>query len=262
MTFPMKAAVAGAECLVTGGASGLGAAVATALCEVGAEVTILDRDGDRAAAVAGSLPSARAVAADVTAEAAVGEVVDEIAAREGGLAALVHCAGIARPERVLGRDGAVHDLERFRRIVEVNLVGTFNVVRLAAAAMAKRPAGPDGERGVIVLTSSIAAFDGQAGQAAYAAAKGGVAALTLPLARDLARHGIRVVSIAPGMFGTEMLQELTADARAALEAQVPFPRRLGRPEEFAATVLHVIENRMLNGETIRLDGGLRLGYPG
>jgi NAD(P)-dependent dehydrogenase (short-subunit alcohol dehydrogenase family) len=249
------------ECIVTGGASGLGAAVARRLAGDGASVTIVDLDGARAADVAASLPGVAAVAADVTDEAAFGAVVASVAEREGGLGAVVHCAGIARPERVLGRDGAVHDLGRFRRIVEVNLVGTFNVARLAAAAMARRPAGPDGERGVIVLTSSIAAFDGQAGQAAYAAAKGGVAALALPMARDLARHGIRVVAIAPGMFATEMLQELSDEARRALEAQVPFPRRLGAPDEFAALVAHVIANPMLNGETIRLDGALRLGYP-
>ena len=177
----------------------------------------------------------------------------------GGLHGLVNCAGIGRPGRVVDRDGEPLPLESFRRVVEVNLVGTFNAIRLAAAAMARNEPTPDGERGVIVNTASNAAFDGQIGQASYSASKGGVVSMTLPVARELARHGIRVMTIAPGPADTPMLGELRDDVRASLEAQVPFPPRLGRPEEYAALVKHIVENVYLNGEVIRLDGALRMG---
>ncbi|MGC8489356.1 MAG: SDR family NAD(P)-dependent oxidoreductase, partial [Clostridia bacterium] len=175
----------------------------------------------------------------------------------GPLAGAVNCAGVVLAERVIGR-GGVHDLARFERVIRVNLVGSFNVARLVAARMQESPPGPDGERGVLVLTASIAAFDGQIGQAAYAASKGGVVSLTLPLARELSRDGIRVVAIAPGIFDTPMMAVLPEPARVSLGQQVPFPSRLGHPGEYAALVQHILENRMLNGEVIRLDGAIRM----
>ena len=194
--------------------------------------------------------------ADVTDPEAVRTALAQAQAH-GPLAVLVNCAGVALAEKILGREGP-HDLEAFARVVQVNLVGTFNALRLAAWAMKDNPPNADGERGVIVNTASVAAFEGQVGQAAYSAAKGGVAALTLPAARELARHGIRVVTIAPGIFDTPMLHGLPEPTRAALAQQVPFPARLGRPEEYAALVAHIVENPMLNGTVIRLDGALRL----
>jgi NAD(P)-dependent dehydrogenase (short-subunit alcohol dehydrogenase family) len=249
--------IAGRAVLVTGGGSGLGAATARMVVEHGGSVVVADVDREHGRRVADELGErARFVPTDVTDEASVREAVG--AAREtGGLHAAVSCAGIAIAERVLGREGP-HDLARFATTVQVNLVGTFNVVRLAAEAMAGNDPGPDGERGVIVNTASVAAFEGQIGQAAYSASKAGVAGMTIPIARELGRHGIRVMAIAPGIFDTPMAAALPDQARASLGAQVPFPARLGRPGEYAALVRHILENPMLNGEVIRLDGAIRM----
>ena len=249
--------ITGRTVLVTGGGSGLGAATAGMVVEHGGSVVLADVDRERGEGVAAELGErARFVATDVTDEASVREAVAAVA--EGaGLHAAVNCAGIAPAERVLGRQGP-HSLERFAKVVQVNLIGTFNVTRLAAEAMAANDPGPDGERGVIVNTASVAAFDGQIGQAAYSASKAGVAGMTLPIARELARLGIRVMAVAPGIFDTPMLAALPDQVRESLGAQVPFPSRLGRPKEYAALVRHILENPMLNGETIRLDGAIRM----
>jgi NAD(P)-dependent dehydrogenase (short-subunit alcohol dehydrogenase family) len=237
--------------LVTGGGSGLGAATARMLEGEGANVVVADLRRE------GAGPNARFVETDVTDEGSVKGAIDAALQNFGALHGAINCAGIASAEKVLGREGP-HSLESFSKVVEVNLVGTFNVIRLAAEAMAKNEPTEGGERGVIVNTASVAAFDGQIGQVAYAASKGGVAAMTLPVARELARHGIRVVAIAPGIFDTPMLAGLPKAARESLGEQMPFPSRLGRPEEFAALVHHIIENEMLNGEVIRLDAAIRL----
>ncbi|WP_285113963.1 3-hydroxyacyl-CoA dehydrogenase [Leifsonia sp. fls2-241-R2A-40a] len=246
----------GCSALVTGGASGLGNATAHALTDAGAHVVILDlpsSEGEKAATALG--PNARFVAADVTDEEQVQAAVDT-ASGLAPLRVVVNCAGIATAEKVIGRDGLI-PLDHFERVVRVNLVGTFNVVRLAAAAIAQtEPVGE--ERGVIVNTASVAASDGQIGQAAYSASKGGVAALTLPLAREFARSLIRVMTIAPGIFETPMMAGLPQAAQDSLAAQVPHPSRLGRPTEYAALVRAIVENPMLNGETIRLDGAIRM----
>ena len=236
--------------LVTGGGSGLGAAVARLLVDAGADVVVAD--------LARGHEIGRFVETDVRDEDGVRSAVDT-AVELGGLHGVVNCAGIGVASLVVGKDGEPHPLELFRKVVDVNLVGTFNVVRLAAVAMAANEPGEDGERGVIVNTASTAAWEGQIGQAAYTASKSGVAGLTIQLARELARYGIRVVAIAPGPQDTPMLGMLRDDIKTALEAQIPFPARLGRPEEFAALVRHVVENRYLNGEVIRLDGALRAG---
>jgi NAD(P)-dependent dehydrogenase (short-subunit alcohol dehydrogenase family) len=234
--------------LVTGGASGLGRAAALALKARGYKVVVLDlRRGEE------DLPY---VEGDVVREGDVERAVAEAMA-QGPLFAVVNAAGVGLARKILGREGP-HDLESFRRVLEVNLVGTFNVLRLAAWAMRENPPDGEGQRGVIVNTASVAAYEGQIGQAAYAASKGGVVALTLPAARELAEWGIRVVTIAPGLFDTPLLQGLPERAKASLAEQVPFPRRLGRPEEYAALVLHILENPMLNGEVVRLDGALRM----
>ncbi len=248
--------IEGCSALVTGGASGLGNATARALTAAGASVVILDlpsSEGEKAAVALG--PTARFVAADVTDEQQVQDAVDEAS----GLAPLrivVNCAGIATPGKVLGRDGVLA-LGQFERVVRVNLIGTFNVIRLAAAAMVKTEAVGE-ERGVIVNTASVAAFDGQIGQPAYSASKGGVAAMTLPIARELARDLVRVMTIAPGIFETPMMAGLPQAAQDSLAAQVPHPSRLGKPAEYAALVRHIVENPMLNGEVIRLDGAIRM----
>jgi len=248
----------GAPFIVTGAASGLGAATALMLADAGARVVLADRDRERGEALAATLGAHAAFCeTDVTSEAAAARAVELARERFGDLRGLVNCAGVAVSTRVLGRDG-VHDLESFMHVLRVNLAGTFNMVRLATAAMAEGAPDAGGERGVVVCTASVAAFDGQIGQAAYSASKGGVAAMTLPLARELARHGIRVVSIAPGIFDTPMLAGLPQPARESLSAAVPFPSRLGRPDEYAALVRHIAENAMINGETIRLDGALRM----
>jgi NAD(P)-dependent dehydrogenase (short-subunit alcohol dehydrogenase family) len=244
--------------MVAGGASGLGAATARALAERGAHVAIADLDGDRADALAAELGGgALAFQADVASEPEMQAAVSGAVEAFGGLRFAVSCAGIGHAERTVGRSGAAA-LESFERVVRVNLIGTFNVLRLAAAAMAENEPGPDGERGAVVMTASIAAFDGQIGQTAYAASKGGIVGLTLPAARDLSRAGIRVCTIAPGTFDTPLLAGLPEPAREALGQQVPFPSRLGQPSEFAALACHIAENGMLNGETIRLDGALRM----
>jgi NAD(P)-dependent dehydrogenase (short-subunit alcohol dehydrogenase family) len=249
--------ITGRTVLVTGGGSGLGAATAGMVVGHGGSVVLADVDRERGEGVAAELGGrARFVATDVTDEASVREAV-AAAAAHGGLHAVVNCAGIAPAERVLGRQGP-HSLERFAKVVQVNLIGTFNVTRLAAEAMAANDPGAEGERGVIVNTASVAAFDGQIGQAAYSASKAGVAGMTLPIARELARLGIRVMAVAPGIFDTPMLAAMPDQVRESLGAQVPFPSRLGRPEEYAALVRHILENLMLNGEVIRLDGAIRM----
>jgi NAD(P)-dependent dehydrogenase (short-subunit alcohol dehydrogenase family) len=250
--------ICGHTFLVSGGASGLGAATARRLAGAGANVLVCDLDAGRGRALAQALGERAAFArADVADEEQVAAAVAAARERFGALHGAVSCAGIAPAERVLGREGP-HRLETFRRALEVNLVGAFNVLRLAAQAMAENDPEAEGERGVIVHTASIAAYEGQIGQVAYSASKAGVAGLTLPAARELARLGIRVVAIAPGVFDTPMAAGLAPELREALAAQVPFPKRLGRPEEFAALVEHVIVNVMLNGEVIRLDGALRM----
>ncbi|MEX5729249.1 NAD(P)-dependent dehydrogenase (short-subunit alcohol dehydrogenase family) [Rhodovulum iodosum] len=244
------------KAIVTGAASGLGAATARAFTAADAAVTILDRDAQAGAALAAEI-GAGFQPLDVTDETSVEQAIGGAADQMGGINVCVNCAGIATAQRTLGRDGA-HGLDSFRRTVEINLIGTFNVMRLAAAEMAQNPPDADGERGVIVNTASIAAYDGQKGQAAYAAAKAGVAGLTLPVARDLSSLGIRVVAIAPGVFRTPMLEGLGPEVMDGLAAEVTCPKRLGDPAEFAGLVRHVIENGYLNGEVIRLDGALRM----
>ena len=242
--------------LVTGGASGLGAATARLLAAKGAKVAILDQNLAAAETVAREIGGI-ALACDVTDAKAAEIAVAEAAARQGSPRILVNCAGIGPAERIVGRNGAM-PLDNFKRVVEINLFGTFNLMRLAAAMMAKLAPLATGERGNIVNTASIAAFEGQVGQAAYAASKGAVVALTLPAARELARYGIRVNTIAPGIFETPLLHTLTKEMQDALAAMIPFPARFGRADEFAALALHMIENEMLNGETIRLDGAIRM----
>lgn len=247
----------GASALITGGASGLGNATATRLAAAGVSVVIVDLPssaGEDAAARLGA--NARFVAADVADESQVQAAVDAAVAL-APLRIVVNCAGVATPGKVIGREGILA-LADFSRVIQVNLVGTFNVVRLAAAAMAESEPDSDGERGVIVNTASVAAFDGQIGQPAYAASKGGVHAMTLPLAREFARYGIRVNTIAPGIMETPMLKGLPQAAQDSLGQQVPFPSRLGRPDEYAALVEHIAVNTYLNGETIRLDGAIRM----
>jgi len=246
----------GTVALVTGGASGLGAATVRRLLAGGAQAVIVDRDEARGAALADEL-GATYVQADVTDPAQIGEAI-AAAQRLGPLRVVVSCAGVGWTARTIDRTGEPHDLERFRTVIGVNLIGTFNVMRLAAAAIATQDALEHGERGVIINTASVAAFDGQIGQIAYAASKAGVAGMTLPAARDLAPAGIRVVTIAPGIFDTPMLAALPEDRRAALAAGVVFPKRLGDPAEYGALVAAIIETGYLNGETIRLDGGIRM----
>jgi NAD(P)-dependent dehydrogenase (short-subunit alcohol dehydrogenase family) len=250
--------IEGAGALVVGGASGLGEAAARALHERGAHVVVADVDADRGAALAGELGErASFVATDVTQAEQVEAAVGAAAQAAGGLRISVHCAGIGYAERVARARGP-HRLDAFERVVAVNLTGTFNALRLASAAMLANEPGEGGERGVCVNTASIAAYDGQIGQIAYAASKGGVVAMTLPAARDLAESGIRVCAIAPGLFDTPLLAGLPAEARAQLAAAIPFPPRLGRPPEFAELACQIVTNVMLNGEVIRLDGALRM----
>lgn len=249
----------GMVALVTGGASGLGEATGRRFVESGARVVLVDVNKDRGRAVAKELGhSALFVEADVTDVNAVHEAIDT-ACSYGSLRVAVNCAGIGQPKRTLNRKGEAHPLELFEKIIRVNLIGSFNVLRLAAAAMAKTtPLLDTGERGVIINTASVAAFDGQVGQAAYSASKGGVVGLTLPVARDLAPIGIRVVTIAPGVFDTPILEGLSDSVRKSLTADIPFPSRMGDVSEFAHLVEAIVNNPYLNGETIRLDGGLRM----
>lgn len=250
--------IEGASAVITGGASGLGEATARRLCRAGARVVLLDRDRSKGPALAAELGAgARFVETDVTSEEQVQAAVDAAVAL-APLRICVSCAGIGRGQRTVSKEGAPHDLKTFRLVVEVNLVGTFNVMRLAAAAMARNEPLEHGERGVVVNTASIAAFDGQIGQIAYAASKAGVAGMTLPAARDLSKAGIRVLTIAPGTFDTPMLGQLSDDIRRALAAGIPFPAKLGDPDEYAMLVQHMVENPYLNGETVRLDGALRM----
>ena len=248
----------GRTILVTGGASGLGGAAVDMIVAAGGRAVIVDLNEQTGAAKAAKHGArTRFVRADVTSEADVQTAVDTAVTELGGLHGVVNAAGIAAAERVLPKDG-VQPLAHFARVVDINLGGTFNVTRLAAAAMSSNQPNEAGERGVIVNTASVAAFDGQIGQAAYAASKGGIVAMTLPIAREFARLGMRVRTIAPGTFDTPLLAGLPDAARASLAQQVPFPSRLGRPVEYAALVRHIFENEMLNGEVIRLDGAIRM----
>lgn len=250
--------VEGSTFFITGGGSGLGGATARLLTENGAHVALADIDegaGEQMATEIGS--GAKFVRTDVTEEESVQDALDSAVETFGTLNGVVNCAGIGPAAKVVGKKG-VHDLGLFTKTVDINLVGTFNVIRLAAVKMADNEPDESGERGVIINTASVAAYDGQIGQAAYAASKGGVVALTLPVARELASSGIRVVTIAPGIFETPMLAALPEDAKESLGKQVPFPPRLGRPEEYAALAKHIVENQMLNGEVIRLDGAIRM----
>jgi NAD(P)-dependent dehydrogenase (short-subunit alcohol dehydrogenase family) len=250
--------IRGTRAVVTGGASGLGFAAARTLLAGAGQVALLDLNAHAGAAAIAQLgPAASFHLADVADEAAVDAAIAAAAERMGGIEILVNCAGIATPRRMLGKDGVMPG-DFFRRVVEINLVGTLLASKAAAAAMQKNAPNPDGERGVIVMTASVAAFDGQVGQVAYAASKGGVVGMTLPMARELASSGIRVVTIAPGIFLTPMLAALPEEAQASLGKQVPFPPRLGRPDEYAKLVQQIVENPMLNGETIRLDGAIRM----
>jgi 3-hydroxyacyl-CoA dehydrogenase / 3-hydroxy-2-methylbutyryl-CoA dehydrogenase len=247
-----------AVAVITGGGSGLGAATAQQFAECGAKVAVVDLPSSPGAKLAETF-GARGMflAADVTSGPEVEAAVARAAEHFTAVHIAVNCAGIGRASRTLSKDGP-HSLDLFNKVIQINLVGTFNMIRIAAARMAKNQPNAEGERGVIVNTASVAAYDGQIGQAAYAASKGGVVSLTLPVARDLASLGIRVCTIAPGIFETPMLGLLPEAARKGLEASIPFPSRLGRPSEYAALARHIVENTMLNGETIRLDGALRM----
>lgn len=251
--------IAGNGFIVSGGGSGLGAATVRMLVEHGGRVVIADIDEEKGTSLAKELgESAVFCKTDVTDEAQVRAAVDTAVQRFGPLRGSIHCAGIGLAEKLLGKEGP-HRLDSFSRVIAVNLVGTFNMLRIAAEAIARTDPLDDGERGVCVNTASVAAFEGQIGQVAYSASKGGVAAMTLPAARELARHGIRVATIAPGIFDTPLLAGLPEPARISLAEQMPFPKRLGQPSEFAQLVRHIVENLMLNGCIIRLDGALRMG---
>jgi NAD(P)-dependent dehydrogenase (short-subunit alcohol dehydrogenase family) len=251
--------IAGSGAFVTGGASGLGEATARLLAQRGARVALFDLPRSAGAEVEKSIgAAARFLPGDVTDPASVEAALDEAIAAFGGIRSVVNCAGIGSAARTVGKQGEPFPLDVFRRTIEVNLTGTFNVIRLAAARMVANAPDAGGERGAVVNTASIAAFDGQIGQAAYSASKGGIVGLTLPVARDLARHGVRVCTIAPGLFRTPLLAGLPEPAREALGRTIPFPPRLGEPAEFAALACHILENPMLNGEVIRLDGALRM----
>ena len=242
--------------LITGGASGLGAATAQMAAANGAKVMIADLQADAGEKLAKEI-GGKYCKCDVTSEADGKAAVEAAVQGYGGLHVLVNCAGIGVAERTVGKD-APHDLARFTKVIGINLIGTFNMIRLAADAMCKAGPNAAGERGVIINTASVAAFDGQIGQAAYSASKGGVVGMTLPIARDLSRNGIRVVTIAPGLFLTPMLLGLPKEAQDSLGKQVPFPSRLGKPDEYASLAKQIVENEMLNGETIRLDGAIRM----
>jgi len=246
----------GHAALVTGGGSGLGRATAVRLAALGAKVAILDVNGDAARAVAAKI-GGLGIVCDVTSPEGAAAAIAEARAKHGAARILVNCAGIGPARRIVGRDGP-QPLDDFAKVITVNLIGTFNAMRLAAADMQSLAPLEDGERGVIVSTASVAAYDGQIGQAAYAASKGGVVSLTLPAAREFAQFGIRVMAIAPGLFNTPMVEGLPQQVQDSLAAAIPFPKTLGRPEQYADLVLHIIENRYLNGEVIRLDGAIRM----
>jgi NAD(P)-dependent dehydrogenase (short-subunit alcohol dehydrogenase family) len=246
----------GHAAVVTGGASGLGAATASALARVGAKVTCMDVNLDGARKVAAEI-GGHAVACDVTDAEQAAAAFAEARSRHGALRILINCAGVGPAKRIVGRDGPM-PLADFERVIKINLIGTFNMMRLAAAEMQGLAPLAEGERGVIITVASVAAFEGQIGQAAYSASKGGIAALTLPAAREFAQFGIRVASIAPGIFRTPMLMAIPEEAQQSLAAAVPFPKALGRPDQFAFLARHIIENAYLNGEVIRLDGALRM----
>jgi NAD(P)-dependent dehydrogenase (short-subunit alcohol dehydrogenase family) len=248
--------ITGQAAVISGGASGLGRATAKALAAAGVKVTILDIN-EAAAAETGREISAFAIKADVTDAGSIEAALTAARERHGPARIAINCAGIGTAGRIVGRDGPL-PLEAFRRVIEVNLIGSFNVLRLAAAEMSVLDPLDEGERGIIISTASVAAYEGQIGQAAYSASKGGIVSLTLPAARELARYGVRVVAIAPGIFATPMLEGLPPAVQETLAASVPFPHRLGRPEEYAALVLHLCRNPMINGEVIRLDGALRM----
>jgi 3-hydroxyacyl-CoA dehydrogenase/3-hydroxy-2-methylbutyryl-CoA dehydrogenase len=251
--------ISGIGAVVTGGASGLGEATARALAARGAKVAILDLGRSKGKEVAASLGGDAFFAeANVVEEEAVKNALDAAVERFGAIHVCINCAGIGSASRTVDRDGKPFDLRIFKMTVEINLIGTFNVLRLAASHMTKNAPNADGERGVIVNTASVAAYDGQIGQAAYSASKAGVVGMTLPIARDLAKLGIRVNTIAPGLFETPLLMMMPEAGRQALAATIPFPPRLGRPSEYASLALQIIENGMLNGETIRLDGAVRM----
>jgi NAD(P)-dependent dehydrogenase (short-subunit alcohol dehydrogenase family) len=248
--------IEGQAAIVSGGASGLGRATAKALAEARVKVAVLDINETLAAETARET-GGFAIACDVTGAGSVEAAFAAARERHGAARIAVNCAGVGTAGRIVGRDGPL-PLDAFRHVIEINLIGSFNVMRVAAAEMSTLDPLDDGERGIIVSTASVAAFDGQIGQAAYSASKGGIVSLTLPAARELARYGVRVVAIAPGIFATPMLEGLPQNVRESLAASVPFPARLGRPEEYAALVLHLCRNTMINGEVIRLDGALRM----
>ena len=249
--------IEGQVALVTGGASGLGAETARELARRGAKVAVLDRNGDGAKAVAAEIGGV-GLECDITSTESIVAALDRARAAHGPARLVMNIAGIGTAKRLIGRDGTPMPIEEFRRVIEVNLVGTFNMIRLAAAEIVKLDPLEDGERGVMVCTASVAAFDGQVGQEAYAASKGGLVSLTLPLARDLAQFGVRVVTIAPGLFMTPLMAELPQPVQESLAASIPFPKRLGKPAEFAQLCATIVENMSLNGEVIRLDGALRM----
>ncbi|HJW12668.1 MAG TPA: SDR family NAD(P)-dependent oxidoreductase [Albitalea sp.] len=249
--------ITGQAAIVTGGGSGLGEAVARELARQGAKVAVLDVNVDNARRVADAIGGA-AFACDITDSASLTAALDAADAVHGVARIVMNIAGIGAAKRVVGKDGQAAPLEDFERVVRVNLIGTYNVVRLAAARIARLDPLAGGERGVMLMTASVAAFDGQVGQEAYSASKGGLVSMTLPLARDLAQYGIRVVTIAPGLFETPLMKTLPEAVQQSLAASIPFPPRLGQPDEFAALAAHIVTNGHLNGETIRLDGALRM----
>ena len=249
--------IQGQAALVTGGASGLGEATARALAAQGAKVAVLDRNAELAEKVASEIGGV-ACPCDITDPASVQAAIDKAAAAHGPARILMNVAGIGSAKRVVQRDGSAAPLEDFVRVVNINLIGTYNVSRLFAAACAKLPVLDNGERGVMMFTASVAAFDGQVGQQAYSASKAGLAGMTLPMARDLAQHAIRVCTVAPGLFATPLMKELPEAVQQSLAASIPFPPRLGKPEEFAELACHIVTNGHLNGEVIRLDGALRM----
>lgn len=250
--------IEGQAAVVTGGGSGLGEAVARTLAQRGAKVAVVDVNAANAERVATAI-GGLACPADITDTASLTAALDAAQAAHGAARIVMNIAGIGTARRVVGKDGRPAPLEDFDRVIRINLVGTYNVVRLAAARLcALDPLGPDGERGVMLMTASVAAYDGQVGQEAYAASKGGIVSMTLPLARDLAQHGIRVCTVAPGLFATPLMQQLPPEVQQSLAASIPFPKRLGTPEEFAGLAAHIVTNVHLNGEVIRLDGALRM----